>query len=378
MAGLVFHEYETGLPIEERLKNFAYSLSSGTMSLKQASDAIDYILKDLNKSPKAEKEKYADLLALVKTRLSVLESKVSAGSMADADARQNAADYIAGQLSENFSIEIKVGKKKDEPKKETKEEKESGFLSPVKISFEWLTENPTYANMEKYFLQKAEGSESYSREELDFLKFFLVGKTALQDKLDYGLGEKEISSMQSYLGLDPSAQGRGDSSYLASTYGNYVKGKNDCYTYANTKVFRHYENVYEGKGNTLTGSPGNTPTGFGGGYERMRESTGSSFCSFSKFSKLNLQVGDAVGVDVSPNNTGNNHWGVVAVLAGKPVIIGRGSRLEVWTLEEFFQNARGVDVIRYGTSEYGEHVEYDVSGMHGKIVEGKQPGNFTN
>jgi len=256
--------------------------------------------------------------------------------------------------------------KKNEPGQENE------FTKPTEMSFEWLTANATYSNIETYIAQKKAKGESYSPEELKLLKYYLVGELASED-------------YEKYL------QNR---SYTNRTYGGYAspkgKPKNDCYTYANIKIFERYENEYEGANHSLIGTRTNTATGWSEGNDRLAP----GFTSLSNISTLNLQVGDAVGVDLSPNNSGSNHWGIVVLVLNKetgqlePRLAARGSSSirnpdysdlnELWTIEKFFQYANRVDIIRYGNAKYSQHIEVDVSTMKAKVVDGKQPKSFTD
>ncbi|MCX8175163.1 MAG: hypothetical protein N3E51_03080 [Candidatus Micrarchaeota archaeon] len=320
----------------------------------------------------------AFLLSYAKTRLENFLAELKQNpQMADQKENLAEAEKIAKEVCDYLGDlqkvpgNLDIGSAIDYLKKKAKEAKDKNEESKEALTFEWLKQNANYTNIQRYIDFKEKNGESYSQEELDFLKFYLVGNVAVEEKLKYGLNEKEKNSMYEYLGIF--LGNGGDSSYLTSVYGTYKKGSNDCYTFANIKVFEKYENLYEGKNYSLDGTRVNSPRGFNEGYSRLRSSTGSNFYSFSKFSNLTLQVGDVIGVDKSPNGTGNNHWGILAIINGKPVVIGRGSRLEIWTLEEFFRYATGVDIIRYGSAPYGEYIQYNVRTRTTEIKNGTLP-----
>lgn len=228
--------------------------------------------------------------------------------------------------------------------------KENYFVSPKKeekLSFSDVMKNATYSAMSNYIEQQA---GSLTAEELLFLRPYLTSVLAVEDRAKY-----EESG-----------------SYLGETYGGYIRAKNDCYTYANVKIHERFENAYEGSDQPLTGTRFNSTSSAGLAFTRL----GPGFLPLSGMSVLHLQVGDAVGVNISPNATGSNHWGVVAVVNGEPKIIGRGSSLEIWAVEDFFQYATGVDVVRYGSSDYGQHIEVDASTLLARVVDSKLPQDF--
>ncbi len=274
------------------------------------------------------------------------------------------------EKKETQKEEEEIGEDEEESEENEEQYKHKKKRKSTNLSFEELKQNATYENIVEYVEQQEATGGEFSEAELEFLKFYLVGRVAAEDYANY----------------------LKDPSYTEETYGNYKKGKNDCYTYANIKIFKKYENDYWGANNRLTGTHTNTATGFGEGKDRLMEPY--KFLSFSRFSTLYLQAGDVVGVNLSPNNTGNNHWGIVVLVQSKetgqmvPMIAARGSLErenpeygdlnELWTVQEFFQYARGVDVISYGNSDYNQHIEVDVSTMHGEVVEGRQPNRFTD
>ena len=217
----------------------------------------------------------------------------------------------------------------------------------AKLSFSEVEANATYAAMERYVSQEG---VSLAGEELQFLRPYLTSVLAVEDRKNY----------------------EENSGYLSETYGSYIKAKNDCYTYANVKIHERFENAYEGSSQDLSGTRFNSTSSSGLSFQRL----GPGFTQLSKISTLHLQVGDAVGVNISPNGTGSNHWGVVAVVNGEPKIIGRGGKIEIWSIEDFFQYASGVDVIRYGASVYGQHIEVDASTMLAKVVNRPAPQDF--
>jgi hypothetical protein len=203
----------------------------------------------------------------------------------------------------------------------------------------------------KTYLENRGGVQNLSQEEITFLQPFLISGQAMYDYNSYS----------------------SDPSYLVNSYGKYSIGKNDCFSYA----------VIDGPNKALGESynPGsNIARESLNGKEKQRLSleTGKKFYPLSKVSSIYLQVGDMVGVNISPNNTGNNHWGIVAMDEnGVPAIIGRNSsEIGRDSIENFFSLATGFDIIRYGRSNYGEHIVFEPSSGQVRVVKGNEPGSF--
>lgn len=92
--------------------------------------------------------------------------------------------------------------------------------------------------------------------------------------------------------------------------------------------------------------------------------------------KLNLQVGDIIGVDRSPNDTRNTHWGMVVEMGGELRVIGRGCEVQCHTLSYFFKNAKKIDLVRYGNPALSESFICTYSEKSGYNVSKCQTNGF--
>ena len=254
-------------------------------------------------------------------------------------------------------------KKKEEEKKKKPDKdktKENNWVDPLSIdvskpgeSLIYLKQNATYENLEKYtkdFNDKFDQlSSDFIDKALSFLQPYLISFLANEDYLLYAQNP----------------------SYAEKTYGDYVSGQsknNDCYTYANRKIFERYENVYLGENNYLKGTEEKHPISSAKDYDRI-----GGWASL-KNSTFYLQAGDAIGKS-------KPHWGVVVIENGEVYVVSRGSwKGEDWihkeTLHEFLDGASSIDIIHYHSgSDYGQYVELDGNTKHGEIMGGAMPNN---
>ncbi len=250
---------------------------------------------------------------------------------------------LSAPLNKKGNKTTQPGKIPEQPRRKNE------FITENPTSFESIVQNATYGGMKAYLEGKG-GVQNLSQEEIEFLQPLLISNQAISDYNQY----------------------RKDPSYLSSTYGNYSKG-NDCFTYAvigepNKALGESYNPSSNIARETLNGKE----------KQRLSLETGKKFYPLSKVSTIDLQVGDMVGVNLSPNNTGNNHWGIVALDEnGNPTVISRNtSEIDRRSIEEFFSLASGVDIIRYGQSNYAEHIRFDPSSGQVQVVRGSEPGSF--